>query len=235
MSGFNYSKWDNLGDESDEEIDESRVTSASVPPGLPPDAKLVDPSNLPPEIASDPSLMQHLQSNGIGGGGGGGGKKIEMTPKGTEKGRHKFEHQGRTVYEWEQTLDECNIWIIPPPGVTASHLDIVISHSQLKVGIKGNPPFLNEKTGGTVVVKESFWSMDGPELNINLQKMKKGEMWLSALAGHGELDPLTKEEDKKRLMLERFSEENPGFDFSNADFNGQIPDARSFMGGVKYN
>lgn len=28
--------------------------------------------------------------------------------------------------------------------------------------------------------------------------------------------------------------QNPGFDFSGAEFNGQVPDARSFMGGVKY-
>ncbi len=46
--------------------------------------------------------------------------------------------------------------------------------------------------------------------------------------------PLRREEDKKRLMLERFAEENPGFDFSNADFNGAVPDARKFMGGVSY-
>ena len=28
--------------------------------------------------------------------------------------------------------------------------------------------------------------------------------------------------------------QNPGFDFSNADFNGMVPDAASFMGGVKH-
>lgn len=28
--------------------------------------------------------------------------------------------------------------------------------------------------------------------------------------------------------------QNPGFDFSGAEFNGEVPDARSFMGGVKY-
>jgi len=38
----------------------------------------------------------------------------------------------------------------------------------------------------------------------------------------------------QRLMLERFTAENPGFDFSNAEFNGTVPDARQFMGGVKY-
>ena len=36
-------------------------------------------------------------------------------------------------------------------------------------------------------------------------------------------------------MLERFGEENPGFDFRGAEFNGNVPDARNFMGGVKYN
>lgn len=47
------------------------------------------------------------------------------------------------------------------------------------------------------------------------------------------MDALTSEEVKKRLMLERFQEENPGFDFSNATFNGAVPDPQSFMGGVK--
>ena len=35
-------------------------------------------------------------------------------------------------------------------------------------------------------------------------------------------------------MIERFQEEHPGFDFRSAEFNGQVPDLRAFMGGVKY-
>ena len=35
-------------------------------------------------------------------------------------------------------------------------------------------------------------------------------------------------------MIERFQEEHPGFDFRSAEFNGQVPDPRAFMGGVKY-
>ncbi len=77
--------------------------------------------------------------------------------------------------------------------------------------------------------------VDG-EININLQKVNKAEMWESALMGHAgaKFDEHTKEEAKKKLMLERFQEEHPGFDFSNAEFNGSIPDAREFMGGIKY-
>jgi len=39
---------------------------------------------------------------------------------------------------------------------------------------------------------------------------------------------------QKKMMLERFAEEHPGFDFSGAEFSGSAPDARAFMGGVKY-
>lgn len=47
------------------------------------------------------------------------------------------------------------------------------------------------------------------------------------------MDPLGHEEDKKRLMLERFQEEHPGFDFSDAKFSGQAPDPKTFMVCVK--
>ncbi|GMF09393.1 unnamed protein product [Phytophthora lilii] len=78
------------------------------------------------------------------------------------------------------------------------------------------------------------WTADSGEININLQKMKKGFIWASVFVGHGELDPMQQEATKQQMMLERFQEENPGFDFSNAEFNGSAPDPRTFMGGVKY-
>ena len=72
--------------------------------------------------------------------------------------------------------------------------------------------------------------------------MNKAEAWNSALKGgrlngddnKGEIDPVAKEEVKKALMIERFQAEHPGFDFRGADFNGEVPIARDFMGGVKY-
>jgi hypothetical protein len=45
---------------------------------------------------------------------------------------------GRLVYEWDQSLDEVNIYIDPPPGLTASQFDIDIKSDHLMVGIKGN-------------------------------------------------------------------------------------------------
>eukprot|EP01040_Poterioochromonas_malhamensis_P006564 gene6564-7068_t len=160
------------------------------------------------------------------------------TKKGKEGNRLKYEYQGRTIYEWEQTLTEVILYIEPPPGVTKKLLDITFQPNHLKVGIKNNPvSYINEDTAGPIIVDDSLWMLADGELVINLQKMHKGETWESALKGQqGEkVDLHTKEELKKQMMLERFQEENPGFDFSNAEFNGQIPDAREFMGGIKYN
>lgn len=69
--------------------------------------------------------------------------------------------------------------------------------------------------------------------------MNKAEAWDAALLGRdgapqGAVDAGAKEEVKKALLLERFQEEHPGFDFSGAAFNGDVPAARDFMGGVKH-
>jgi len=127
------------------------------------------------------------------------------------------------------------MFIKTPPGTRASQLDVVITSSHLKVGIKGNPPFLDHDFASVVVEDESTWTLDGNELEISLQKMKKAETWNAAIKGHASLNPLEQEEVKKKLTLERFQQEHPGFDFSGAEFSGSAPDPRNFLGGVKYN
>ncbi|EGG15287.1 LYR motif-containing protein 7 [Cavenderia fasciculata] len=152
--------------------------------------------------------------------------------------RRKFEFQGRTVYEWDQTLEDVNIYITPPPGVTAKMIDCTITKTRLSVGLKGNPPFLDEEFYSTIKEKESLWMIEDGELHITLQKMTKAETWSMALKGHKLLSDTQKEtqisEDvKKQMMLERFQQEHPEFDFSSAQFNGEAPDAKTFLGGMK--
>ncbi|CAM9496300.1 unnamed protein product, partial [Phaeothamnion confervicola] len=60
-----------------------------------------------------------------------------------KEGRIKFEYEGRTVYEWEQSLEEVNIYITPPPGITAGMIDCKIEHRHIRLGLKGAPPFLD--------------------------------------------------------------------------------------------
>jgi hypothetical protein len=124
--------------------------------------------------------------------------------------------------------------VTPPPGVTAGMVACAITSSHLRLGLRGNPPLLDHDFFSLVVQDDSTWSMDGGEVEISLQKMRKAETWEAALKGHGALNPIEVSEAQKKLTLERFQQEHPGFDFSGAEFSGAPPDPRSFMGGVKY-
>jgi len=61
----------------------------------------------------------------------------------TKNGRYAFIHEGNTIYEYEQTLDDVILYINPPPGARAMHIDCKITPTHLKLGIKNNPPYLN--------------------------------------------------------------------------------------------
>lgn len=175
-------------------------------------------------------------------------------------GRYRFEFRGRAIYEFEQNLDEVTIYVVPPPYVRRGHqIRCVISANHFKLGLVGHSTgenkqdcqwYLNEDTFGTVDVDESTWTLEdndegdgGKVIVVTLIKANRGTVWEAALKGNPNtstvstnttMDALSKEQVKKDLMLQRFQEENPGFDFRGADFNGGIPDAREFMGGVKY-
>ncbi len=57
--------------------------------------------------------------------------------------RHCYTHENRTIYEWDQTLSEVNIYIEVPPGVRAKQLFVEVKQSHIKIGIKPNPPYLD--------------------------------------------------------------------------------------------
>ncbi|RXM91857.1 NudC domain-containing protein 2 [Acipenser ruthenus] len=59
-------------------------------------------------------------------------------------------------------------------------------------------------------------------IRISLMKTSReaGNCWTSLLEGEYCADPLVQEQMQKKLTLERFQRENPGFDFSGADISG---------------
>uniref|UniRef100_A0A2P2LL56 Uncharacterized protein MANES_01G161700 n=1 Tax=Rhizophora mucronata TaxID=61149 RepID=A0A2P2LL56_RHIMU len=57
--------------------------------------------------------------------------------------RHSFINNGQEVFEWDQTLEEVNIYINLPPNVHSKQFYCKIQSKHVEVGIKGNPPYLN--------------------------------------------------------------------------------------------
>ena len=149
--------------------------------------------------------------------------------------RLTYSYKGRKIYEWEQSLEDINVYIELPPGVVARMLECKITATRFVLGLRGNPPFMDERFEQNVDSDESVWSVQDGELHVALTKGSKGVTWGAVFQGHASTDPFTQSEVKKALMLERFQQENPGFDFSGAEFNGAVPDPKTFMGGVGYN
>jgi hypothetical protein len=81
----------------------------------------------------------------------------ELKKKG--QARQQFVHQGQLVYEWDQGLEDVNVYIKPPPflipklrpqyeqglkpGQKLPKIEIEIGKKGLKVGMTGSPPFLH--------------------------------------------------------------------------------------------
>lgn len=50
---------------------------------------------------------------------------------------------GEKVFEWDQTLEEVDMYINLPPNVHSKQFYCKIQSKHLELGIKGNPPYLN--------------------------------------------------------------------------------------------
>ncbi|KAL7529815.1 hypothetical protein ACHAXR_003174 [Thalassiosira sp. AJA248-18] len=240
-----YSKFDHLDSDTDgDENDDGAISQSHYPTKQPLSALSPDPAaTAAAAAAATPTPTQ------------GTTKKHP-----TIADRYVFSYNNQKVYEWEQSLEEVTIYIDAPMQQlpkqnTASYIVVNILPNQLQVGLKGGDQyFIDEKTFDKVKVKESSWYLDEGVITIILSKCFRGQTWEGVLCGHTaavdgsggaasssgrqgiqeSIDPVTKQEMQRTLLLERFQEENPGFDFRDATFNGEVPDPRSFMGGVGY-
>lgn len=66
-----------------------------------------------------------------------------MTEKLAPSTRHQYHHNGRVVYEWDQSFSEVNIYVPVPPGVTGKQLFVDIETRHLRFGIKSTPAYLD--------------------------------------------------------------------------------------------
>ncbi|PFX23552.1 nudC domain-containing protein 2-like [Stylophora pistillata] len=123
---------------------------------------------------------------------------------------------------WAQTIDEVFIEITVPKGTRGREIVCDISPKNIKFSLKGQEIFKGELYG-TVLADESTWTLEDNELvRIILMKSSRDAAsgWKSLLVNEYSADPWTFNEMEKKLTLERFQKENPGFDFSKADITG---------------
>lgn len=174
----------------------------------------------------------------------------------TFTGRYFFLYNNARIYEWEQKLSEVIVYVTAPPieNLSKQTIDCQITPNHVKLGLKGQNQyyFIDETTYETVEVGKSFWCIEEVETTtsdtpnnlqtvkmivIYLHKANKAKVWENVFVGKFPgvaLDPLQVENEKRRLLLERYGEEHAGFDFRDANISGSVPDPRTFMGGVAH-
>ena len=166
---------------------------------------------------------------------------INIIMEKTEK-RIKVKRDGVEVYEWEQNLEEVilyfkksNILYIAKDKSSKISLNIKADLIEISFKEKGdNIVSFRDNFSKKVRNSESIWEIENDILTITLVKALKGEMWKSVFDSDEQINTLQEEEIKKLMLKERFQEEHKGFDFSDAQINGNVPNAKDFMGGLKY-
>eukprot|EP00794_Sanderia_malayensis_P007563 gene7563-8401_t len=124
--------------------------------------------------------------------------------------------------KWGQTIEDVIIYVDVPEGTVSKMIQCVIQFKKISLIVKDTVVFQGELYGN-VIADDCIWTLEDRKLvHINLVKAKKdaANCWRSLLIDDFVVDPLTFSEMEKKLTLERFQRENPGFDFSKADMTG---------------
>lgn len=157
-----------------------------------------------------------------------------MTERLAPTERFRIMQKDQLIYEWDQTIEEINIFIPLPPKLPSKSVTVTMKRKHITLGLKGNPPYLDGELGGTIKVDSSFWTIEDGVLHISLQKAEKAVPWKGVISGQ-EISNFSADRESRRLMLERFQAEHAGFDFSGAELSGSCPDPSTFMGGPSIN
>ncbi|XP_071452837.1 nudC domain-containing protein 2-like isoform X2 [Hetaerina americana] len=120
---------------------------------------------------------------------------------------------------WWQTVQEVNIEVNIPNGTKSKEIKVKLSSNEIECLVMNQLVFKG-KLFGVVRSDEMIWTIeDGNKLWIILSKIpqnRKDEIWEALLKDNYAADPFTLHEMRKKMDLEWFQIENPGFDFSKA-------------------
>ncbi|GFV64539.1 nudC domain-containing protein 2 [Trichonephila clavipes] len=123
---------------------------------------------------------------------------------------------------WWQTVSEVYIEVDVPPGTPGKDCKVTITPNRIVCRVKDKEIF-SGSLYKTVRVDDCTWTLEERKtILILLEKAEKFEnenLWVSLLEGQYFADPLTQHEMLKKLDLEKFQTEHPGFDFSGANLS----------------
>lgn len=123
---------------------------------------------------------------------------------------------------WWQTVGEVFVEVEVPKGTRGRDVQVEITPTHVSCTVRGKSLF-SGNLRRTVVADESTWTIEEQQrllmLLVKTEPANSEKVWESLLEGQYAPDPLVMHEMMKKLDLEKFQIENPGFDFSNAQLD----------------
>ncbi|KAJ6668024.1 hypothetical protein lerEdw1_016345 [Lerista edwardsae] len=119
-------------------------------------------------------------------------------------------------------MEEVIVEVTVPPGTRAREVECSLKSRSLELSVAGKE-VLKGKLFDTTIADEATWTLEDKKLiRIVLTKTNRdaGNCWSSLLENEYSADPWVQDQMQRKLTLERFQRENPGFDFSGAEISG---------------
>jgi len=125
---------------------------------------------------------------------------------------------------WWQTLSDITVEVDLEQGTKGKEVKLSIAPRKIQCQVKGATVFEGDLPN-PVLADESIWTVEDRRLlRILLVKGGQVDFWPSLLVQQHIADPITVQQMRKKLDLERYQIENPGFDFSGAELDKKYDD-----------
>ncbi|CAD5112515.1 DgyrCDS1728 [Dimorphilus gyrociliatus] len=124
--------------------------------------------------------------------------------------------------KWWQTISEIYIEVNVKEGTRGKDVNVEFKPSTLRVDVCGETVIKGDLFS-IIKPDDSIWTIEDKKMiRICLCKGREvaANLWKSLLKNQYEANILEQDNMQKKLTLQRYQLENPGFDFSSADISG---------------
>ena len=92
-------------------------------------------------------------------------------------------------YSFSQTLESVDVYVPVRTGVKSRDIDVKITGTSLRVGVKGETPILDGKLHDKIKLDDCTWTLiDNKLVHVYLEKLDNKKWWSCVLAGEKEID-----------------------------------------------
>jgi hypothetical protein len=124
----------------------------------------------------------------------------EEIPSEEIKGPKPVGNGGTTdKYVWTQSLNELTVNIAVPVNVRSKQLDVALTPTTLRVGVRGQPPIVDGKLHNRIHVDQSTWTLDSGTVVVEMAKVDRMNWWKTVIQGDPTIDTRAIEPENSKL------------------------------------